>query len=148
MKLHAIGSALLLALTTAACLAHQYTLGTVEIEHPHATATGPGQSSGTAYFTLVNRGADDRLTSASAGVAKSVEIHAMRMDGDVMRMRPVDGIDLPAGQTVALTSGGFHVMLIGLKAPLKPGTAFPMSLRFEKAGTIQVQVHIEAVGAR
>ncbi len=72
----------------------------------------------------------------------------MEMDGDVMRMRKLEqGIALPAGKTVELKPGGLHVMFIGLKAPLKEGDRFPLKLRFEKAGEVQVDVKIEAMGA-
>lgn len=68
----------------------------------------------------------------------------MNMDGGVMRMRKLDGVDLPSGGTIALAPGGLHMMLFGLKAPLRAGTSFPLELRFEKAGQILVQVNVEA----
>ena len=67
----------------------------------------------------------------------------MSMDGNVMQMRQIDAIDLPAGQTVELKSGGLHLMLMGLKAPLKDGDRLPMTLKFEKAGSIEVTVKVE-----
>jgi len=73
-----------------------------------------------------------------------VEIHSMNMDGGVMRMRRLDGVDLPSSGTVALAPGGLHMMLFGLKAPLRTGESFPLELRFEKAGKILVQVNVEA----
>jgi hypothetical protein len=76
-----------------------------------------------------------------------VEIHAMSMDGDVMRMRQIDGIDLPAGGMVELKPGGFHLMFMELKAPLQAGTRFPLTLRFEKAGELAVTVAVETPGA-
>ena len=95
---------------------------------------------------LVNRGTADRLVSASAAVSKSVELHMMKMEGDVMQMRQVDAIELQAGKTVELKPGGFHVMFIGLKAPLKAGDTFAMKLKFEKAGEVTVDVKVEAPG--
>jgi copper(I)-binding protein len=71
----------------------------------------------------------------------------MAMDGDVMTMREVDAVDLGAGQTVEFKPGGFHLMLMGLKAPLKLGDKFPMTLRFEKAGSVEVMVHVENIAA-
>jgi copper(I)-binding protein len=79
-------------------------------------------------------------------VSRTVELHEMKMDGDVMRMRQVAAVDVPAGGSVALEPGGLHVMLLGLKAPLKEGDRFPMTLRFEKAGEVKVEVHVEAAG--
>jgi copper(I)-binding protein len=74
-------------------------------------------------------------------------MHTMAMDGDVMTMREVDAVDLPAGQTVEFKPGGFHLMLMGLKAPLKLGDKFAMTLRFEKAGEVVITVHVEPVAA-
>ena len=106
-----------------------------------------GQSGGGAFLTIENRGADDRLVAASAEVSKVVELHTMSMDGDVMRMRQLDSIPLPAGKAVALKPGALHIMLIGLKAPLKVGDKFPLKLKFEKAGELTVEVEVEAAGA-
>ncbi len=126
--------------------AHSFQLGAIAIGHPYARATVPGQPAGGGYLKLDNRGAADRLLSASAGVAGSVELHTMSMEGDVMRMRQLDAIDLPAGKTVELKPGGLHIMFMGLKAPLKAGDSFPMKLKFEKAGEVTVQVKVEAPG--
>jgi copper(I)-binding protein len=128
--------------------AHQFKAGEIVIGHPAARATVPGQPTGGGYLTLDNQGKmADRLLSASAAVSRSVELHSMAMEGDVMRMRQVDGIDLPAGQKVELKPGGLHIMFIGLNAPLKAGNKFPMTLKFEKAGEVTVQVNIESTGA-
>lgn len=123
--------------------------GAIGIERPQARATAAGQSMGGAYLTLVNRGAADRLVSArvGGGLAGSVELHTMSMQGDVMRMRQLDAIDLPAGGTVELKPGGDHLMLVGLKAPLKAGATFALTLKFERAGELTVQVPVKAVGA-
>ena len=107
----------------------------------------PGQPTGGAFMVLVNKGGADRLLGISADVARSTELHEMKMENDVMRMRQVDGIDIGAGQTVELKPGGYHVMFVGLKAPLKAGERFPMKLKFEKAGEVTVDVTIDAPGA-
>ena len=139
------GAALLLAAGIAG--AHEFKAGAVVIGHPYARATAAGQTVGGGFFKLENKGSADRLLSASAKVSGSVEIHEMKMEGDVMRMRQVDSIALPAGQTVELKPGGLHIMFIGLKAPLKAGARFPMTLRFEKAGEVEVMVNVEAPAA-
>jgi copper(I)-binding protein len=126
---------------------HGFKFGDIAIEHPYARATGPGMSIGGAYLTLDNQGKADRLLSASAPVAASVELHLMKMEGDVMRMRQVDGIDLPAAKAVVLAPGALHVMLIGLKAPLKEGDRFPLTLKFEHAGETVVTVNVEGAAA-
>ncbi len=123
--------------------AHSFKLGAIDIGHPWARPTASGQMAGGAYLKLTNAGAADRLVFASSEVAASVELHSMTMDGNVMRMRQVDAIDLRAGQTVELKPGGFHIMLMGLKAPLKEGSNFPLKLKFEKAGEVTVMVNVE-----
>lgn len=121
-------------------------LGAITIDSPHARATVAGQSAGGGFMKLVNKGGDDRLLAASADVSSAVELHSMNMDGNVMRMRQVDAIDLPAGKTIELKPGGLHMMFMGLKAPLKAGESFPLKLRFEKAGEVTVQVKVQPAG--
>lgn len=136
MNLKSIG-ALLLALSTTAAWAD------IRVEQPYARATVPGQMAGGGYLQVQNTGkAPDRLLAVSAGVAASVELHTMSMDGDVMRMRELDGIDVPAGQKVELKPGGLHIMFMGLKAPLKAGDTFPATLKFQKAGDVKVTVTV------
>ncbi|HEY9239718.1 MAG TPA: copper chaperone PCu(A)C [Burkholderiaceae bacterium] len=137
-------SAAVLALASAAAHAHSFKLGDIDIGHPYARVTGAGQATGAGYLTLANKGRDDRLLSARAAVSASVELHSMTMDGNVMRMRQVDTIALPTGQTVELKPGGFHIMFVGLKAPLKDGDKFPLMLKFEKAGEVEVTVNVES----
>jgi copper(I)-binding protein len=144
MKTKTILSAAALALASALTHAHSFKVGDIDIGHPYARATGPGQPTGGGYLKLENKGRDDRLLSARAAVSASVELHSMTMEGDVMRMRQVEGVALPAGQTVELKPGGYHIMFVGLKAPLKDGDKFPMTLKFEKAGEVEVTVNVEA----
>ena len=136
-----------LMLASLAASAHSYKVGSIGIDDPRARPTVTGQQVGGAYMTLVNKGAADRLLSATTAVAAAVQMHTMAMDGDVMTMREVDAVDLPAGQKVEFKPGGFHLMLMGLKAPLKLGDKFPMTLRFEKAGHVEVMVHVENIAA-
>ncbi|HET7791956.1 MAG TPA: copper chaperone PCu(A)C [Rhizobacter sp.] len=141
-------AALAFACAAALAHAHSFTLGDLKIGHPYARATVAGQPTGGAFLSVENHGrADDRLLAASAEVAKAVELHTMSMEGDVMRMRQVEAIDLPVGKAVALKPGGLHIMLMGLKAPLKEGDKFPLKLKFEKAGEVTVQVNVEAAAA-
>lgn len=141
-------AALSLSAVALAAHAHSFTLGELTIGHPYARATAPGQPAGGAYLSVRNAGAaGDKLVSASADVSKSVELHEMKMDGTVMRMREVSGIEVPAGQAVELKPGALHIMLMGLKAPLKQGDTFPLKLRFEKAGEVTVTVNVEGPGA-
>jgi copper(I)-binding protein len=123
--------------------------GLVRVEGAWARATPPGAKVGGAFVTLINTGdAPDRLVSASSGIAERVELHTHIMDGDVMRMREVEGgIPLPPGETVKLQPGGFHIMLLGLKQGLAAGSRFPLTLTFEKAGNVPVDVPVEAMGS-
>jgi copper(I)-binding protein len=147
MKLKIILAALVMSVAASVSGAHSAKLGNIDIGHPYARSTAPGQPNGGAYLSLDNKGGDDKLLSASAAVANSVELHLMSMDGNVMRMRQVDGIALPAGKMVELKPGALHVMLLGLKAPLKEGDKFPMKLKFEKAGEVEVTVNVEGPAA-
>lgn len=125
--------------------AHDYQVGALKIDHPWSRLTVAGQRAGGAFLTVRNAGSDgDRLVGASSPAAERVEMHTMKLEGDVMRMREVPALDLPAGATVSLQPGGNHLMLMGLKAPLKAGERVPLTLRFEKAGEVKVELAVEA----
>jgi copper(I)-binding protein len=115
----------------------------VQVQDPWARPTAQGQPVAGGFMRIVGGATGDRLLSASAGVSERVELHTMSMDGDVMRMREVSAIEVPAGQTVELKPGGLHLMFMGLKAPLQAGTQFPVTLRFEKAGEVQATLRVE-----
>jgi copper(I)-binding protein len=120
----------------------------IEIDAPWARASAGMTASGAGYMTMRNTGAaGDRLIAASTPAAARTELHTMAMDGDVMRMRRVEAIDIPAGGTAELKPGGLHVMLFGLKQPLKDGDRIPLTLRFEHAGELTVQLGVRAAGA-
>ena len=147
MQVHTFRAAVLLSLAAGAAGAHDYKAGAIAIGHPYARATAAGQPTAGGFLKLANGGAADKLLSVTVSVSASAELHEMKMEGDVMRMRQVDGIALPAGKSVELRPGGFHIMFVGLKAPLKAGDKFPMKLKFEKAGEVEVMVNVEAPGA-
>lgn len=111
----------------------------------YARAASPLAQSGAAFMALTNTGtADDRLLAAASDVAERVELHTHIMDGDVMRMRAVEGgIPVPAGETVLLQRGGLHVMLIGLRGPLEQGAEIALSLTFETAGAVDLSVPVD-----
>jgi copper(I)-binding protein len=128
--------------------AHDFRLGDLVIDHPYATPSLAGTRNGSVYFkSLRNRGHQaDRLVAAKTAVAERVELHKMHMDGQIMRMREVSAIELPARTEVHLRHGGagsHHLMLINLKQPLKDGDRFDLELVFEKAGTRQVNVWVQ-----
>ena len=119
----------------------------IRAEQPWARATAPQQKVGGAYVTLTSP-ADDRLVGVSSPVAGRAEVHEMRMDGNVMRMRELtDGLPLPAGKAVALAPGGYHIMLMELKQPLVAGQVIPVQLRFQTAPPVDLQVRVAPVGA-
>ncbi|HEY4957277.1 MAG TPA: copper chaperone PCu(A)C [Caldimonas sp.] len=144
--------ALALSALAALAAAHGSNAGDIAIGHPFATPSIAGTTTGAAYFaTLENTGATaDKLLRASTPVAARVEIHTMSVDAQgVMRMREIDGIALAPKTKVQMRPGmGMHLMLIGVKEPLKEGATFPMTLQFERAGTVEVKVVVQTPRAR
>jgi copper(I)-binding protein len=136
--------AIVASLMIAAAAAAQ--TGPVEITDAWARATPGKAENGAAYLTIVSPVAD-RVTAVSTPVARKAEMHTMSMEGGVMRMRPLAGIDLRPGEPVTLKPGGVHIMLFGLAQPLQAGQSFPLTLSFEKAGSREVTVTVEKVGA-
>lgn len=114
-----------------------------------ARASAGKARNGAAYLSIRNyTGMADRLLSSQTGVAKRAELHTTVMAGEVMQMRPVGAIDVPADGMVMMKPGGLHVMLMGLTDPLMKGETFPLTITFEKAGAVTVQVKIMSVGAK
>jgi hypothetical protein len=139
----ALGAAIALASAPAA-----RAQGGVTVTSPWTRAAGAG-ATGVGYMTLRNPGpAADRIVSARTPAARTVELHTHIREGDVMRMRPVPAIDLPPGQEVRLAPSGLHLMLIGLTAPLRQGERVPVTLVLERGGEIQLELSVEAAGAR
>ena len=124
------------------------TLGDLAISGGFVRAMLPNQPVGGGYLTIHNGGtAPDRLVGVSTQVAGAGALHEMSMTAEVMSMRPLpDGIALPAGATVALTPGGLHMMFTGVTAPFKAGGTVPVTLSFEKAGKVEVDLPVLAVG--
>ena len=123
----------------------------IMVMQPWARATPPGAQTAAAYLTIMNHGTEpDVLVGGSSPQADRVEFHLTTNDNGVMKMRPATrGITVPAGGMVELKpDGGYHVMLGGLKAPLRSGTMLPVTLRFAKAGSIEVVFAVEPIGAR
>ena len=122
----------------------------VTVKDPWVRGT-VAQQKASGAFMLLQSATDARLISAASPVAGVVEIHEMRMEGDVMRMRAVTGLDLPAGSTVELKPGGYHVMLMDLKMPLQDGDMVPLTLTVEskdgKQSTLEVQAPVKALAA-
>lgn len=117
-------------------------LGSIEITAPFTRATLPNAPVAGGFLTLTNTGTeDDRLVSVTSPISKETQIHEMAMDGDVMKMRQlVDGLPIPAGQRVELAPGGYHLMFLGLTGPVVEGSMVPVTLTFEKAGEITIEL--------
>lgn len=113
-------------------------LAQVKVGHAWARPTVPGQQGGGGFLSVTSVSAD-RLVGGSTPLAERFELHTMSMKGDVMEMRQVDVVELPAGKTVEFKPGGLHVMFIGLKQPLALGGKVPVTLKFEKAGEVKVE---------
>lgn len=121
---------------------------TVTVENAFARATIGAGKTGAAYLTILNpTGEPDRLIGAATSTAKRAALHTHLHENGVMKMRPIKAVAIPAHGTAELKPGGNHLMLMGLVAPLKKGGAFPLTLKFEKAGEVSVMVKIGAVGA-
>lgn len=118
----------------------------VRVFNAWARASVLASRPGAAYVTIESV-SDDTLIGASTPVAKRVMIHAVEKDGDVSRMKHVETLELPAGERITLAPGGMHLMLMGLQDKLSEGTTFPMTLSFENAGEITVEVSVLGIAA-
>ena len=132
-------------LVSGAALAQQ--ASTVQASNVWARATPPSASTAAIYMTLTSP-TGDRLTGASTPVAGTAQVHEMKMEGNVMRMREVEGgLELPAHQPVTLQPGGYHLMLEHLKGPLKPGENVPVHLTFAHTPPIDITAQVQPIGA-
>lgn len=125
--------------------AHSFTLGDLVIDHPYARATPPNAKVAGGYLTITNNSDEaDRIIGASARFADHVEIHKMEITNDVMKMSPVPGgLEIPAGGTVELKPGSFHLMFMSISTPLNEGDVQTITLEFEKAGKVDVDLNVE-----
>lgn len=118
----------------------------VQVQEPYVRAVPPGQANSAAFMKLTNTGQEDHaLVKGRSNAAKVVELHTHRMEDGMMKMRRVDKIDLPAGETVRLQPGGLHVMLIGLQEPLSPGDEVQLTLHFEDGSRSSLSVPVKSV---
>jgi periplasmic copper chaperone A len=137
------------ALSGGAASALDYKVGALEIDSPWSRAVPKGAKVAVGYMTIKNTGTEpDRLVGGSTPVAGRFEIHEMSMDKGVMKMRPLpSGLEIKPGETVELKPSSFHIMMMDLKQPIQRGKPFKASLMFEKAGEVDVDFTVEAVGA-
>jgi copper(I)-binding protein len=144
------GIAFVGALINAPALAEEVKAGDLVITQAWSRATPGGAKVGGGYLTIENKGtAPDRLIGGSAEIAGKVQIHEMAMNNGVMTMRPLDkGLLIEPGKTVKLAPGGHHLMLLDLASPLKQGDRVPLTLVFEKAGTVSLSLDVQGIGAQ
>lgn len=126
--------------------AHEYTLGDLEIVHPWGRDTEGAAKRGAAYLDIINHGGSpDRLIAASSPASASVELHEHVSENGILHMKAVEAIDIKPGEHVVLQPGSFHIMLLDLVAPLVEGESIPLTLTFERAGSIEVSVLVASV---
>ena len=121
-------------------------VGSVQIENAYTRATVPGQQVAGGFMKIENKGAADQLISASSPASGEVQLHEMAMEGNVMRMRQVKEVVVPAGGTVELKPGGLHLMFMNIKTPLTAGETVPVKLKFAKAGEVEIKMPVNAMG--
>lgn len=160
MRFHAVFTRCLAAVPLALMLlavgaaapasAHQAKVGDLVLNHPWCKASPMGAEYGAGYLEITNKGAAaDKLVGGSTDVAEKIEIHEMTMEEGVMKMREVaGGLEIPAGATVKLAPGGYHIMFMGLKNPLEVGKYVKAKLKFEKAGEVEIELVTEPMGAK
>ncbi len=123
-------------------------VGDISVIGPWARASAGPARTGAAYINIFNNGAQiDRLINVVTPVARNASLHTHMMEGDIMKMRSLVDVDVSPGETTIMKPGGLHVMLMGLKSPLKEGNTFPLTLTFEKAGTIEVIVNVRNIAS-
>jgi len=151
MKLwKSVAAAAAITLLSPSAFAHDYKAGNLTLNHPWTRATPPNAKAGGGFVEIVNSGSEaDRLIAASSDAAAKVEIHEMAVNDGVMTMRPVEGgVEIPAGETVALKPGSYHIMFMGLNEAFVEGTRIPVVLTFEKAGDVSVELAVDKMGAK
>ena len=128
-------------------MAQNASVGSIKVENAYTRATAPGQQVAGGFLKIENKGSADQLVSASSPAAGEVQLHEMAMDGNVMKMRQVKDIPVPANGSVELKPGGLHLMFMNIKAPLAAGETVPVKLKFAKAGEVEVKMPVNAIAA-
>lgn len=122
-------------------------VGGLQIDNAYTRATAPGQQVAGGFMKIENKGPADQLISASSPAAGEVQLHEMTMEGNIMKMRQLKDIPVPASSAVELKPGGLHLMFMNIKAPLNAGETVPVKLKFAKAGEVEVKFPVNAMGA-
>src|SRR5689334_18092978 len=147
-KLLCVACAAAVLLADPAAAARIYNKGLIQLRDPWTRATPPGTEVAGGYVEIRNTGKEaDRLVSAWSPAAARVELHVMSRDGGVMKMREAAAFEMPPRKHLTLNPGGPHLMLVGLKQQLLKGQHIPITLRFERAGEVRVELEVQASGA-
>jgi copper(I)-binding protein len=134
-----------LCMVASVAIAHDVQTEAMRIAHPFATPTPPGASNGAAYVAITAFSTPVTLVGASSPASSAVELHEMRMDGDMMQMRHVNEIRVEAGETITMRpGGGFHLMLVALTEPLADGDRFPLTLSFAEHEEVTMEVWVQS----
>ena len=144
MLLRKLAFTALLAGSTLPAFAHDYAVGDLQIRHPWSRELPPNAPAGAAFFVIENHGAADRLIGASTPMAGKSELHTHVHENGLMKMTHIPAIELPTHASSHFQPGGNHVMLFDLSKPLVAGESFPLTLEFEKAGKVEVEVKVES----
>jgi hypothetical protein len=143
-----IASTVLACTLSSAAHAQDANVGSIAVNGAYTRATVPGQAAAGGFMKITSNGSADQLISATSTVSDDVQLHTMIMDNNVMRMREVKQIDVPANGAVELKPGGLHIMFMNIKAPLKAGETVPVKLKFAKAGEVEVKMPVNAPGSQ
>ncbi|MGA8008422.1 MAG: copper chaperone PCu(A)C [Thiomonas sp.] len=137
------GAAALMMAVAPAAMAQR--AGDIEVTQAQALPSIPGARNGGGFLTIINHGkVDDKMVAASSTVCGHVELHTMSMENNIMRMREVGEIPVPAGKTLRMRPGsGYHLMFMDLKAPLKVGAMVPVTVKFAAGGQMELQLKVE-----
>ncbi|WP_417685220.1 copper chaperone PCu(A)C [Roseibium sp.] len=148
--LKTLAAAAMMSLVASSSFASDVAKGDITVSKTWTRATPPKAMAGGGFAEITNSGSeDDRLVAASSPAAGRVELHEMAVNDGVMKMRQLEnGIEVPAGQTVALQPGGLHIMFMALNGPFKEGETVPVTLTFEKAGEVEIDLKVEKIGAK
>jgi hypothetical protein len=117
----------------------------LQIRDAWVRSAASGATTGAFALIVNSTGETDRLVGVECAAARAAEIHETRMEGDIMQMRPVDSIEIPAGGQAELKPGSYHIMLIDLQRALQPGEKLPITLIFEKAGRVEVEAEVKGM---
>ena len=132
-------------LATTSVSGHEYKNGDLRVGHPWTRATPPGAKVAAGYLSIRNSGSQpDRILGASSPAAERVELHIQVREGDVLKMREVQSVEVAPGKTRMLRPGSLHLMLVNLRKPLVKGQGVPLTLRFERAGELQIELEVQS----